>query len=463
MRIELQEVLQDPYDLAAFFGVEICSSGHASTRICGIATDTRELHPGDLFLAIKGEKSDGNDYIPQAIAAGAVGVLSEQRDLLCTENFWHFQCESVTDALLAAAGKWRQLCGACVIAVTGSAGKTTTKDAIAAVLGDAPHNAGNYNSTVGMPLSVLSFPKSEFWVCELGINHAGEMERMSKALRPDIGVITNVGSAHVGLFGDFSTVLAEKLKLCTGMKSKGKLILPYSLKNVAFSIPLCHIFYVGAEEKADFVTENIVMNACGTQCDLQHANGEITNLAWPIPGVIGSSVLGLAAAAGVLCGRSASQIREGLQKAAGASMHASVYTAGKMLFLEDCYNASPEACLAAIESLRYLAEERVRVAVLGDMLELGAYSRLLHRTLGASVQKGGVSYLFTYGALAAQIAAGAREAGMAAEHIFSFALGEERLLAKSLLKHVPSDAAVLFKASRALKMERIAKELRRLL
>ena len=212
---------------------------------------------------------------------------------------------------------------------------------------------------------------------------------------------------------------------------------------------------------SDFSVENIAVGAFGTRCDLRHGKREITNLAWPIPGVVGKSVLGLCAAVGVLCGRSEAQIRAGLEKAARAPMHSKVYAAGEMLFFEDCYNASPEACLAALEGVCLLAGARPRVAVLGDMLELGAYSGILHRTLGASVYKSGVEYLFTYGALAAQIARGAKEAGMAASRIFSFAVGEEQLLAKELHARVPADAAVFYKASRALCMERVIEEVRR--
>jgi len=463
MRIELQEALQNPTFLAELLGVELQMWGTPSGCVRGIATDTREIVEGDLFVAIKGDRADGNDYISQAIAAGAVAVLTERSCIPRVENIWYLHCESIQDALLRAAGKWRVLCGACVVAVTGSAGKTTTKEAIAAVLGGAPHNAGNYNSMLGMPMSVLGFPKSEFWVCELGINHVGEMEKMSKVLRPDIGVITNVGSAHVGLLGDFSTVLKEKFKLCAGMGHNGKLVLPYSLKNAAFFDPLCRMFCVGEDRGADFVMENITMGAHGVRCDLRYMNEEITNLEWPMPGVIGSSVLGLCVAVGVLCGRTSAQIREGVQKAACIPMHARVVETGQMLFLEDYYNASPEACVAALETLGYLAQKRSRVAVLGDMLELGEYSCHLHRMLGISAQRMGVSHLFTYGALASQIALGAREAGMPATHIFSFALGEESLLAKSLLKHAPVDAAVLFKASRAMQMQRVVEEVRRLL
>ena len=461
MRIELNGALSEPCFLAELLGATIKGYGDGITRIVGMATSSHEVQRGDVFIALQGERSDGNDYVPQALEAGAVGVLSAKRSLEVPRGVWHFQCADTENALLAAAGKWRDICGAFVVGVTGSAGKTTTKDSIAAVLGDVPHNAGNYNSTVGMPLSVLSFPKSEFWVCELGINHVGEMEKMSRALRPDLGVITNVGSAHIGHFGDFSTLVGEKFKLCEGIGRNGALVVPISLKNVGFPVPLCHVFSVGEGETADFSVENIAVGAFGTRCDLHHGKREITNLAWPIPGVVGKSVLGLCAAVGMLCGRSEAQIRAGLEKAAHAPMHSKAYAAGEMLFFEDCYNASPEACLAALEGLCLLAGARPRVAVLGDMLELGAYSGILHRTLGASVYKSGVDYLFTYGALAAQIARGAKEAGMAASRIFSFAVGEEQLLAKELHARVPADAAVLYKASRALCMERVIEEVRR--
>ena len=463
MRIELQEALQDVQYLISLLGATPHTSANAPVRFRGIASDSREVRPGDLFLALKGEHTDGNDHIAAALAAGAAGVLSERKLIPFKGDFCFLSCESITDALLLAAGRWRKMCGACVVAVSGSAGKTTTKDAIAAVLGEVPHNAGNYNSVLGMPLSVLSFPKSDFWVCELGINHVGEMEKMSLALCPDIGVITNVGSAHIGHFGNFSTLLAEKLKLCAGMGKHGRLVMPLFLKNSSFSDPLCHLFCVGEEETADFRTENIVMSASGAKCDLRYENGVITNLTWPIPGVIGSSVLGLSAAVGLLCKRSAQQIRDGLQKAAQRLSHTRVSRVGEMLFLEDHYNASPEACFAALESLRYLSPGRVRVAVLGDMLELGEYSCLLHRSVGRAVCKAEVDYLFSYGTLAVQIAQGARDEGMPSDRIFSFASGEQALLVKEMLQHVGENAAVLFKASRAMQLERVAEELRRLL
>ena len=460
MRIDLQEPLCDPYYLAELFGVVPKACGTPIPRILGIATDSKEVRQGDLFLALQGEKADGSAYIPSALAAGAVAILtSVPCDAFC-ESVWLFSCECAEKALLSAAKAWRERCAATVIAVTGSAGKTTTKEAIACVLGDAPHNEGNYNSTIGMPLSVLSFPKSKFWVCELGINHVGEMEKMSAALCPDIGVITNIGSAHVGNFGDLQTLQAEKLRLLVGMRETGSLVMPLALKNIDLSASPCRIFYVGEGKEADLALENIVMDTRGMRCDLRYANGEITNLVWPIPGSVGCGVLGLASAVGVLCGKGAEEIARGLEKAAHLPMHTRVCTKGEMLFLEDHYNSSPEACLGALEALRYLSGNSERVAVLGDMLELGKHSDALHNMLGRAVCAQGIDYLFTYGKQAEQIARGAREVGMSASRIFSFSVGEERLLAQTLLSCVAANAAVLFKASRAMRMERVVEEVR---
>ncbi len=461
MRIELQMACRTPQMLGELFGAPPARIGAPTEEIVGIATDSREVQVGDLFLALAGESADGHDFIEAALQAGARGVLCERRIARPQGNYWLFCAESVQAALFRAAHAWRVRCGARVVAVTGSAGKTTAKEAIAAVLGGVPHNAGNYNSSIGMPLSVLSFPPAEFWVCELGINHVGEMEPMSKALAPDICVVTNVGSAHIGNFGDLFTLLREKASVACGLRSGGRVLAPFSLKNMGFPVPSTHIFGVGEDKSADFVTENIVMDKDGTGCDLRGRNTVITNLVWPIPGSIGCSVIGVSAACGVLCGKSADEIRAGLLRAGESTPRLQRFRAGERLLIEDAYNASPEACTAALETARYLGQGRPLVAVLGDMLELGAYSGFLHRALGAAVQRAGCAMLVTYGALATQIALGAREAGMHAQCIFSFATGEEEALADCVLANAPRDAAVLCKGSHAMHMERVAARIRR--
>ena len=461
MRIELQEACRAPQMLGTLFKAPPKRIGAPPALIAGIATDSREVQRGDLFVARAGECADGHDFIAAALQAGAYGILCEKHVPLPKGDFWLFVCESAQNALLRAAHAWREQCGARVIAVTGSAGKTTTKEAIAAVLGDVPHNAGNYNSTMGMPLSVLSFPPADFWVCELGINHVGEMEPMSRALSPDLCVVTNVGSAHIGNFGDLFTLLREKASVACGLKSGGSVLVPFPLKNAGFLMPSRHIFGVGEEKTADFVTENIAMSVDGTRCDLCGKDTVITNLTWPIPGGIGRSVIGLAGACGLLCGKNEHDIREGLERAGKSTPRLRRFAIGERLLIEDVYNASPEACTAALETVRYLGGARPVVAILGDMLELGGYSGFLHRALGAAVQRSGCAMLISYGALAAQIAVGAREAGMEPRRIFSFAADEEAAVAECALTHAPRDAVMLCKGSRAMRMERVVARIRR--
>ena len=163
----------------------------------------------------------------------------------------------------------------------------------------------------------------------------------------------------------------------------------------------------------------------------------------------------------MLCGRNAEQIRAGLKKAGESAPRLRRFAVGERLLIEDCYNASPEACAAALESARYLGNGRPLVPIFGDMLELGAYGGFLHRALGAAVRNAGCAMLVTYGALAAQIAQGAAEAGMSTKHIFSFAQGEESVLAECVLGRAPRDAVLLCKGSRAMQMWRIAERIRR--
>lgn len=459
MRIELPLELRDPKVLASLFECVLQKKGEPESAISGACTDTRELFAGDLFLALRTERGDGHVYVSEALEKGAVGILCHDMIPPVQGNYWHFSCKDTSKALLAAAKNKRSATSARVIAVTGSAGKTTAKEAISAVLGDVPCNKGNFNSSVGMPLSLLGFPPSSHWICEIGINHVGEMEEMARALCPDLAAITNVGSAHIGHFGDFSTLLSQKMLIATGMREEGILLLPKEVKELLAQKLACRTFSFG--EGADFSTENISMGRSGVCCDFRAGKRVITNLRWPIAGVIGQTVITIAAAVGVLCGRDDEQIRAGLLRAGACAPRMQVLQVGTRLLLEDCYNASPEAVAAAFESLRYLASGRPMVAVLGDMLELGAKSRALHAMLGTVLAKSGFYALFTVGCAAFEIARAAQLAGMPAARIHSFEAGECDATAEAVLRLAPSNAAILIKGSHAMHLERVCEKIRR--
>ncbi len=442
--------------LAAAFRCEIASCGKAQ-RISGAATDSREVQSGDLFIALQGEHADGERYILQALNAGACAVLTKSKIKLEGQGAWHFVAESPEGSLLRAATFRRAKSNARVIAVSGSTGKTTVKEAISAVLGNVPHSEGNFNSGIGMPLSVLSFSEADFWVLELGINHKGEMREMVSALSPDIGVLTNVGTAHIGHFGDYNTLLAEKAMLAKGVSKGGAFVFPDSLPSFLFEREGCDLFCVGERENSTFRAENIVTGKMGTRCDFHAADRVITNLEWPIPGDIGVSVILLAAAVGVLAGRTNEQIRDGLRNAAKHTPRLRRIEAGARLLLDDSYNASPESMTAALQVLRYLSESRPRAAVLGDMLELGEHERVLHEAVGRFVAQMGVDQLFTLGTASFYIGKSALDNGMRNECVWHFSQNEAEELINAVKKYTPCDAVILFKGSHKMGLEKVVK------
>lgn len=430
------------------------------TWITGISSDSREVMEGDLFLCLKGERTDGAAYIPQALAHGAVAVLTSEEVSPAGGGYWHFAAPSALGVIERLAAARRARFSGRVIGVTGSVGKTTAKEVISAVLGQVPHSEGNYNSTLGMPLSLLSLADAPFWVLELGINHQGEMERMGRVLFPDIGVLCSVGTAHIGELGGKEAILREKTALSHFLSPGGGFLVPYDIlsEKRGFLAPSCHLFSFGAKNDADFSAENITYGKYGTRLDFKARDRCITNLEWPLSGTAGVSALLIGCALGVMCGRSDEEIRTGITVAARGIPHRREVKVGERILIDDSYNASPEAVEAALEALRYRAPERVRVAVLGDMLELGEYSAELHCKVGERVVESGISMLFTYGDEALHIANAARAFGMPAHCVVAVRRGARRELLDAMHRLIPEDAAVLFKASRAVCLGRVFEE-----
>lgn len=448
MRIALPNGLRNAQRLAHLLGAS-CACVRPSFSICGIATHSGEVQKGDLFVCLSGTRTNGAAYIGEAVANGAAAILVAQ-DAWQEYAVPALFCEDVVVALLRAATAYRKEAAARVIAVTGSCGKTTVKEAIAAVLGNVPHSEGNFNSRIGMPLSVLSMPSASHWVLELGISACGEMREMAEALSPDVAVITNVGSAHIGAFGDFSTLLSEKLEIARALEKEGVLILPEQLPAATLRAS-CRVVRVG-DVAGDAVTCKKRESEAGICCDLSFGDRCVTDLCWPIPLQIGASVIGLAGAVGVLEGRSDEEIRQGLLVAGARTPRLRRESVGERIFLDDCYNASPEAMITSLEVLAKIGEGRPLVAVLGDMAELGAYAAALHDAVGAFAAKLPLFALYTYGKEAMVIADGAARMGMSRDRIRRYHEHERAALIDALTKELPTDAAVLYKASHKMEM-----------
>lgn len=457
MRIALATPMREARFLGAALGAAMLKLGNAPCEITGITTDSREVRRGDLFVAVRGKKQNGNDFVKTALQKGAAAILTEEI-ITGTGDYWLFTVPDVTAALQAAAGVRRDLTAATVVAISGSTGKTTVKEIVAAVLGEkgsVQKSEGNFNSALGMPLSLLGMEEADFFVLELGINHPGEMEGLSRLLAPDLTVLTNVGSAHIGHFADYATLLAEKLKLTSGQGRCGIALLSDTVPAAARKGLLPRILTVGTDGKSDFCISNAVMSSDGVRGEVNGQSRTVGELFWPIPGSIGLSCIAFAAAVGILFGLSDNAIRQGLFSAAAAAPRMRRLSFGGLCVIDDSYNASPEAMIAALESLSYLAKGHPSAAVLGDIGELGEHAAALHEAVGVCAAESGIAHLFTYGEYATDLANGAVRGGMDAAFVHAFSYDDTDSLAAAVFRLMPKDSTVLFKASRKTGLERV--------
>ncbi len=446
--------------LAGMAGATFCGN---DTTVSGICTDSREADADTAFVAMVGERVDGHDFIAAAIASGCRCVIG-MREVPRPADI-AFLCVPDSEAALSklAASHLSQL-SARRVAVTGSVGKTTTKDMIAAVLG-ARHRIyatkGNYNSVIGMPLSALEVSDDcEFVVFEMGMSGRGEIRRMSHAARPHMAVITNIGTSHMEMLGSREGIRDAKLEISEGLVPGGTLFLNGDdayLANISGKTYRTQYISI-LREDADFSAQNIRVDPMGTAFDVRWSGGICRDLRVSVAGRHNVYAALYAFAVGIHAGLTPEEICTGLSRFQSAGLRQTQLEREGMTFLVDCYNASPESMRAAIETLKTLADaqERRSVAILGDMLELGTGSEELHRAVGAAVTAHRIDRLIAVGHGGRAIAKGAREAGMSAEAILSLDGIEEVDRTRACLDQVlRARDLVLVKASRSMRLERI--------
>ncbi len=438
--------------------------GDDTILISGICTDSREAGEEICFAALRGERVDGHDYIASAIARGATSILCERIPKECFDPRIAFLTVPDTGkALLALASARRKMLAVSVTAVTGSVGKTTTKELIASVLSVRARtyrSGGNHNSLIGMPLSLLEISSEDKEaVLEMGMSGRGEIEVMSRAACPDIAVITNIGTSHMELLGSRENILEAKLEIRAGLSDGGLLLLDGDepLLEGIFGKTYRTASVSREGKNCDYFAQNIRMDTKYTHFDV-NAHGVLhRELSIRALGAHNVTAALFAFAVGEARGLSVEEIREGLLLYTPSGMRQSFSRIGEMTVLEDCYNAAPESMRAALRVLAdYAALTKTRsVAVLGDMLELGETSPVLHREVGRALVSLGIDRLCTLGELGAQIAMGAIEAGMPRERLLILPdskgnpeAGER--IARDLL--LPGDT-VLVKASRGMALE----------
>ena len=451
--------------LARMCGGELYQGALGEVSVRYICTDSREADAETAFVALRGERVDGHDYIEYAIKNGCRCVICEHRnEALVASDTTAIVVNDTGLALSKLANNYKSYLHCKTVAITGSVGKTTTKDLVASVLSvekRVAKTAGNHNSIVGMPLSMVSVPTDSEWaVLEMGMSGFGEIERLSIVAEPDIAIITNIGSSHLEMMGSRENICRAKLEILSGLKENGTLILSADEPLLAqISGKSYHTQYVSIlSEKADFYAKNIRVETAKTVFDIVHGGQTVKDLSINILGRHNVYAALYAFAVATLAGIGEEQIRQGLAAYTPNGMRQHIYQMGRITVIEDCYNASPESMICALDVLEeYCKRTQQRsIAVLGDMLELGNESPTLHRSVGAYLAKKGIDRLFTVGRGANQIAIGARQGGMTGDHIHqNTCIDKPEDTAKALLKELQAGDVVLFKASRSVGAEKI--------
>lgn len=417
------------------------------TLISGWSTDSRTVEPGDLFFALRGSRHDGHDYVGEAFARGAVAAVVE-RD---TSEGPLLRVPDTLAALQRLAAWARKQWGGRVVAVTGSAGKTTTKEAIARLLETAMRtgkSAGNLNNHVGVPLSILRLPdECEAAVLELAMNHAGEIRQLARIARPDIGVVTMVGWAHAGNFGSLEEIALAKRELIEELGPDGVAVLNADDPRVAEfrRVHPGRTVTFGFSEAADVRAREARSQADGV-CFVCDGVEFETRLA----GRHGVRNILAALAVARVFGIPFESLREPVRSLEPGPMRGERFTHRGVTVINDCYNANPEAVCAMLDVLRSVPAKR-RWAVLGEMAELGAWSEGLHREVGRQVASGGIDWLVGIRGAARYIVEEAVRSGLPDRAAFFFADPPEA--GDFLRERVEPGDAVLFKGSRATQVE----------
>ncbi len=415
--------------------------------VSGWSVDSRTLVPGDVFFALRGPNHDGHDHVADALAGGAAAVVvghatGSPAELLVPDTLAALQC---------LGGYARRRWGGTVVAVTGSAGKTTTKDAIAHLLSLAlpvGKTTGNFNNHVGVPLSILRLPEeSRAAVLEMGMNHAGEIRELASVARPEIGVVTNVGYAHAEAFGgSIEGVALAKRELIEALPPAGIAVLNGDDPRVrAFaSIHRGRTVTFGASGDADFRATDVELRPEGAVFRVEGVPFETT-----LAGRHG--VLNLLAAIAVarVFGVPLGRLPDAVRSFAAGAMRGERIERDGMVIWNDCYNANPEAMRAMLDVLRATPAAR-RIAVLGEMLELGSAAGPLHRAVGRHAAEAGIDILIGVRGNAREMVEEAAGAGLASTRFFD-SPAEAGAFAREVAR---SGDALLFKGSRGVAVER---------
>ncbi len=439
-----------------------CGIGNLADNIAaeyanGVVVDSRSVEKGYVFVAIKGENVDGHDYADKAIAAGAVAVIVE-RELSTIPKERQLLTDNCLDAMITMGQNYRNFYSAKLIGVTGSVGKTTTKEFVHCVLsafGKTLKNEGNRNNEIGLPETLFKLDDSyDYGVLEMGMSDKGDISKLTNAVKPLVGIITNIGYAHIEQLKTRENIKDAKLEIVGGIPDGGTLIINVDNDMLCKVEPPDNINLITVaidNESADIIAQDISANDYDTEFTIVNKRtAEQFSARIPALGKhnVYNALSAYAAAYGL--GLNGDTAVAALKNYQSCGMRQRIVPQSGFVVIEDCYNANPDSMRAAIDTLASIPDVSHRIAVLGDMLELGEISEDAHRDIGAYLAQKNIDAVVTYGEMAKYIALEAQQTIPDTAHT------NDRLVAMDYLNdYFKENCAVMFKASRGMQLEEI--------
>lgn len=427
-------------------------------EISAITTDSRQITADCLFVPIVGERVDAHRFIPDVMQKGALATLSERE--LADADYAYIQVESSLQAVKDIAEFYLEQLNIPVVGITGSVGKTSTKEVIASVLKEKYHTLktqGNFNNELGLPLTVFRLrDEDEIAVLEMGISDFGEMTRLTKIAKPDTCVITNIGTCHLENLGDRDGVLRAKTEIFKSMKADGHIVLngdDDKLSTVDEYNGIKPVFF-GLNDSNDVYADHIESKGLkGVSCRIHLGKDEFDVLI-PTPGIHMVCNALAAAAVGRIYGLTIDEIRRGIESLETIRGRFKMIETDKLMVVDDCYNANPMSMKASLDVLR--DGDGRRVAILGDMGELGANEVALHQEVGEHAATCGIDMCICVGALSKHMSEAAKK--ISPEFPVYYEESRESLLAH-LKDYIKDGDTILVKASHFMKFEEVVKAL----
>ena len=443
---------------AAAVGGTVLQVGAAS-EFHGVTIDSRAVNPGSAFVAIRGHRFDGHDYALVAAEAGAaLLVISGPIQPPPPDSIAIIRVEDTVKALGQLGQAWLARVNPRILAVTGSVGKTTTKELLRGIMeqtGPTHATPGNFNNNIGLPLTLLTMPAdTRNLILEMGMNHPGEIAALAALARPEVGLITAIAPVHLEGLGTMEAIAAAKAELLTGLRRGGAAVIPGNeplLDPWKNELASTRLLTFGEDPGCD--VQLLGRDASGQEGALIRLSimDEEVEIKLQLVGRHNAMNAAAAAAAALAARVEPETIARGLSSPLRLEHRSTLVTVGPYTVLDDCYNASPAAVRAALDTLGELAAGAPRAAILGAMLELGPEQLRYHRELGAHAASAGIDLLVTVGELGAEIARGAAEAGLPRQRCIETDTPAE---AAHALTGALEEGWVLIKASHGARLDR---------